>query len=181
MSPSSNRHRICNKKSIRLEKRNVSRHRPPSSSASEDVRSLPLASVLFLRQDLIAFTTAVVQSNLSNGKRSAVECIYPSTFCSLECSLDVLIWRRTSYLAAHTNVLFSKRHVWLCKCSLRRSATTSSAELVCLAIHAMAAWRSQGLLAAHELVGIWISRYYNDISVFFHEAGEIYSFSATMV
>uniref|UniRef100_A0A0E0QXG6 Uncharacterized protein n=1 Tax=Oryza rufipogon TaxID=4529 RepID=A0A0E0QXG6_ORYRU len=160
MSPSSNqcfRHcrsfqsgrRICNKKSIRLEKRNVSRHRPPSSSASEDVRSLPLASVLFLRQDLIAFTTAVVQSNLSNGKRSA----------------------------AHTNVLFSKRHVWLCKCSLRRSATTSSAKLVCLAIHAMAAWRSQGLLAAHELVGIWISRYYNDISVFFHEAGEIYSCS----
>ncbi|KAF2912985.1 hypothetical protein DAI22_10g053600 [Oryza sativa Japonica Group] len=28
-----------------------------------------------------------------------------------------------------------------------------------------------------ELVGIWISRYYNDISVFFHEAGEIYSMS----
>uniref|UniRef100_A0A0E0B8W9 Uncharacterized protein n=1 Tax=Oryza glumipatula TaxID=40148 RepID=A0A0E0B8W9_9ORYZ len=107
MSPSSNRHRICNKKSIRLEKRNVSRHRPPSSSASEDVRSLPLASVLFLRQDLIAFTTAVVQSNLSNGKRSA-----------------------------------------------------------------------GGVQNQHmELVGIWISRYYNDISVFFHEAGEIYSCS----
>uniref|UniRef100_A0A0E0IQH7 Uncharacterized protein n=1 Tax=Oryza nivara TaxID=4536 RepID=A0A0E0IQH7_ORYNI len=98
-------------------------------------------------------------------------------FASWNALLDVLIWRRTSYLAAHTNVLFSKRHVWLCKCSLRRSATTSSAKLVCLAIHAMAAWRSQGLLAAHELVGIWISRYYNDISVFFHEAGEIYSMS----